>query len=132
LLAESTFLLDIMKNETQYATVAIQFRVTSNMAQRTFTARLSKDTDSEYYAVRCVELPEAISQSKTEEEALTNMDVVEEMYRASVRFAELLETLEVLLDKKTMRRIKLGEKQYKRMQYVVAKGPLEIRRVLST
>ena len=59
-------------------------------------------------------------------------DVVEEMYRASVRFAELLETLEVLLDKKTMRRIKLGERQYKRMQYVVAKGPREIRRALST
>ncbi len=50
-------------------------------------------------------------------------DVVEEMYRASVRFAELLETLEVLLDKKTMRRIKLGEQQYRRMQYVVARGP---------
>jgi hypothetical protein len=59
-------------------------------------------------------------------------DVVEEMYRASVRFAELLETLEVLLDKKTMRRIKLGERQYKRTQYVVAKGPRQIRRVLST
>jgi hypothetical protein len=59
-------------------------------------------------------------------------DVVEEMYRTSVRFPELLETLEVLLDKKTMRRIKLGENQYKRMQYVAAKGPREIRKVLST
>jgi hypothetical protein len=59
-------------------------------------------------------------------------DVVEEMYRASVRFAELLETLEVLLEKETMRKIKLGEKQYKRMQYVVAKGLREIPRVLST
>ena len=59
-------------------------------------------------------------------------DVVEEMYRASVRFAELLETLEVPLDKETMRRIKLGERQYKRTQYVAAKGPREIRRVLST
>jgi hypothetical protein len=57
-------------------------------------------------------------------------DVVEEMYRASVRFAELLETLEVLLDKKTMRRIKLGGQQYRRMQYVVAKGPREIHGVL--
>jgi predicted RNase H-like HicB family nuclease len=43
------------------------------MAQRTFTVRLTKDTDSGYYAVRCVELPEAISQGKTEEEALTNV-----------------------------------------------------------
>jgi uncharacterized protein YhaN len=59
-------------------------------------------------------------------------DVVEEIYRTSVRFAELLETLEVLLDKKTIRRIKLGEQQYRRKLYVTAKGPREIRRVLST
>jgi len=43
------------------------------MVQRTFTARLRKDEDSGYYAARCVELPEAISQGKTEEEALTNL-----------------------------------------------------------
>ncbi len=57
---------------------------------------------------------------------------VEEIYRASVRFAELLETLEVLLDEKTLRRIKLGEREYRRKQYVIAKGPGEIRRVLTT
>jgi len=43
------------------------------MAQRTFTVRLTKDTDSGYYAVRCVELPEAISQGKSEDEALANI-----------------------------------------------------------
>ena len=59
-------------------------------------------------------------------------DVVEEMYRTSLRFAEVLETLEVLLDKKTMRRIKLGEQQLRRKRYVVAKGPKEIRKVLSS
>jgi hypothetical protein len=59
-------------------------------------------------------------------------DVVEEMYRVSSRFAELLETLEILLDKKTLRRIRLEEAQYRRKQYVVAKGPREIRKVLST
>lgn len=58
--------------------------------------------------------------------------VVEEMYRASIRFAEVLETLEVLLDKDTMRRIKLGEEQLRRKQYVTAKGPKEIRRALSS
>ncbi len=57
---------------------------------------------------------------------------VEEIYRTSVRFAELLETLEVLLDKNTMRRIKLGEQKYRRKQYVAAKGSREIRRVLTT
>jgi predicted RNase H-like HicB family nuclease len=43
------------------------------MVQRTFTARLRKDEESGYYAARCVELPEAISQGKTEEEAITNL-----------------------------------------------------------
>jgi len=43
------------------------------MIQRTFTVRLRKDEESGYYAARCVELPEAISQGKTEEEALTNL-----------------------------------------------------------
>jgi hypothetical protein len=57
--------------------------------------------------------------------------LVEEMYRASVRFTELLETLEVVLDKETMRRIKIGEVQYRKGQYVVAKGTRQIRKVLS-
>jgi len=58
--------------------------------------------------------------------------VIEELYDASVRFAGVLETLEVLMDKQTMRRIKTGEKEYSRRQYVVAKGPAEIRRALSS
>lgn len=43
------------------------------MAHRTFTVRLRKDSESGYYAARCVELSEAISQGKTEEEALSNI-----------------------------------------------------------
>ena len=43
------------------------------MVQRTFTVRLRKDEESGYYAARCVELPEAISQGKTEEETITNL-----------------------------------------------------------
>ena len=56
--------------------------------------------------------------------------VIEEIYRASLRFAEVLDTLEVLLDKKTMHRIKLGEEQYRKRQYVVAKNRQAIRKVL--
>ena len=41
--------------------------------QRTFTVRLKRDSDSGWYAVRCVELPEAISQGKTEIEAMKNI-----------------------------------------------------------
>jgi len=47
--------------------------VKSTIAERTFTIRLLKDRDSGYYAVRCVELPEAISQGKTKQEALANI-----------------------------------------------------------
>jgi len=47
--------------------------VVVKMAQRTFTVRLTKDTDSGCYAVRCVELPEAISQGTSEDEALANI-----------------------------------------------------------
>jgi len=43
------------------------------VAEKTFTAHICKDRDSGYYAVRCVELPEAISQGRTEEEALANI-----------------------------------------------------------
>lgn len=42
-------------------------------AKRTFTVRVKKDPDSAWYAARCIELPEAISQGKTEEEALRNI-----------------------------------------------------------
>ncbi len=57
--------------------------------------------------------------------------VLEELYDASIRFYSVLETLEVLMDKKTMRRIKIGEKEYSRHQYAVAKSSAEIRKALS-
>jgi hypothetical protein len=40
--------------------------------------------------------------------------------------------MEVLLDKKTMQRIKAGEKQYRKKAYVLARGTEEIRKVLSS
>ena len=58
--------------------------------------------------------------------------MVEDLYDASVRFASVLETLEVLMDKGTMKRIKTGERQYSKRQYVVAKSPSEIRKALSS
>jgi len=63
--------------------------VKSSMAERTFTVRLLRDKSSRYYAVRCVELPEAISQGKTEEEALANIkeaiELVLEEYEAEAK-----------------------------------------------
>jgi hypothetical protein len=58
--------------------------------------------------------------------------MVEDLYDASVRFASVLETLEVLMDKSTMKRIKAGQRQYSKRQYVVAKSPSEIRKALSS
>jgi len=40
---------------------------------RKFTVSLVKDPDSGWFAARCVELPEAISQGHTEAEALKNI-----------------------------------------------------------
>lgn len=57
--------------------------------------------------------------------------VVEELYDASLRFAGVVETLEVLMDKRTMRRIKVGEREYSKRKYVVAKSPAQIRKALS-
>ena len=58
-------------------------------------------------------------------------NVLEQLYDASVRMASVVETLEVLIDKQTMRRIKRGEKEYSKRQYVLAKSPQQIRKALS-
>ncbi len=60
------------------------------------------------------------------------MKMVEELYDTSVKFAGLIETLEVLMDKQTMKRIKTGEKEYANKKYVVAKGAAQIRKALSS
>ena len=58
--------------------------------------------------------------------------VVAGLYEGYVRFEQIIETMEVLLDKKTMRRIKLGENQYRKKDYVLARDAEEIRKVLSS
>jgi uncharacterized protein YhaN len=58
--------------------------------------------------------------------------VVAGLYEASVRFEQIIETMKVLLDKKTMQRIKLGENQYCKKAYVLARDAEEIRKVLSS
>jgi len=52
------------------------------------------------------------------------------LYEVSVGFEQIIETMEVLLDKETMRRIKLGEKQYSKKVYVLVRNAKEIRKVL--
>jgi len=57
--------------------------------------------------------------------------LITDLLEASLRFHEVVETLEVQLDKETLRRLKIGEKEYKRGGYRVASTRQEIDKVLS-
>jgi len=65
------------------------FVFSSNVKDRKFTIRLKKDPETGWYAARCVELPEVISQGRTEEEALANikeaLELVLEEYEKEAR-----------------------------------------------
>jgi len=56
--------------------------------------------------------------------------VVAGLYEASVMLEQIIETMEVLLDRKMMQRIKLGESEYRKKAYVLARDSEEIRKVL--
>lgn len=58
-------------------------------------------------------------------------ELITDLLDASLRFHELVETLEVQLDKETVRRLKTGEKEYKEGKYRVASTHKEIDKVLS-
>ncbi|MDE1766847.1 MAG: hypothetical protein KGI27_11340 [Thaumarchaeota archaeon] len=58
-------------------------------------------------------------------------DLVEDLIEASLRFQEVVETLEVQLDKKTVERLKRGEKEYRQGRYNTAANRDEIEKVLS-
>ncbi len=58
-------------------------------------------------------------------------DLITDLFEASLRFHELVETLEVQLDQKTVRRLKVGEKEYRQGRYKVASTRREIEKVLS-
>ena len=58
-------------------------------------------------------------------------NVVADLLESSLRFQELAETLEVQLDKKTVKRLKTGENELKRGQYKVASSREDIDRILS-
>ena len=57
--------------------------------------------------------------------------LITDLLEASLRFHEVVETLEVQLDKETLRRLKLGKKEYKQGEYKVASTRQEIDKVLS-
>ena len=44
-----------------------------NRPVKTFTAIIEKDEETSLYAAQCLEIPQAISQGKTEDEALKNI-----------------------------------------------------------
>jgi len=57
--------------------------------------------------------------------------LITDLLEASLRFHEVIETLEVQLDKETLRRLKIGKKEYKQGEYRVASTQQEIDKVLS-
>lgn len=59
-------------------------------------------------------------------------ELITELFEASLRFHEVVETLEVQLDKETVRRLKIGEKEYRQGKYKVASTRQKINKVLSS
>jgi hypothetical protein len=59
-------------------------------------------------------------------------ELATELLAASIKVNEVVETLEVQLEKDTVRRLKTGEKQYQRGQFRTAKTKADIDKVLST
>lgn len=46
--------------------------------------------------------------------------VIEELLKTSLEFTEVIERMEVLLDEKTVNRLKRGEREYKSGKYITA------------
>jgi len=59
-------------------------------------------------------------------------DLVVDLLESSLRFQEVAETLEVQLDKKTLKRLKTGDRELKKRQYKVASSREGIDRILSS
>jgi hypothetical protein len=57
--------------------------------------------------------------------------LAEDLVEASTKVNEVLETLEVQLDKQTMRRLKTGEKEHRTDRFKIAHGEEAIDKVLS-
>jgi len=58
-------------------------------------------------------------------------ELIADFFEASLRFQEVVETLEVQLDKETVRRLKQGEREYGQGRYKVSSSREEIESVLS-
>ena len=59
-------------------------------------------------------------------------DLVADLLESSLRFQEVAETLEVQLDKKTIKRLKTGDRELKKRRYKVASSREGIDRILSS
>jgi len=56
--------------------------------------------------------------------------VLEELLKTSLEFTEVIERMEVLLDEKTVNRLKRGEREYKSGKYITA-SKTEVDKVLA-
>jgi exonuclease VII small subunit len=74
----------------------------------------------------------ASSRKKRSSSIQISKELASDLAEASAKVNEVLETLEVKLDKQTLRRLKLGEKEYRTGKYKVARTQAQIDKVLST
>jgi len=56
--------------------------------------------------------------------------LVKELYEHFSKIEEILATLEELMDKEELKRIKKSLEEYKRKEYTTAKSPEDIRKIL--
>jgi hypothetical protein len=59
-------------------------------------------------------------------------ELVVDLLESSLRFQEVAETLEVQLDKKTVKRLRIGDMELEKRQYKVASSREDIDRILSS
>jgi hypothetical protein len=58
--------------------------------------------------------------AKTSDSVRLPKKVVEELLKRSLDLTEVIETMEVLLDKETVKRLKRGEREYRSGKYITA------------
>lgn len=69
--------------------------------------------------------------SKRKTTVQLSKELATDLFEASLKVNEVVETIEVQLDREAVRRLKTGEREYRSGKYKIAKNKDEIEKVLS-